>query len=388
MYIAIKRQILMVLLGTFLLLSHVVIPNVSADDPPADLEVIRQVAAKYFLDQPRQYHMNAANLYDLLYDDDSKNDPLVVSVQTRAEYVLGHIPGAINIPWDEITDIAQVKNHISKDRLSVIYCNHAIHAPQISVILNLLGYNTLDLAYGFEGWTKNRLAVPDHFDPSGVCDHEIEKEVHFAKPTFHYPQLNVTGTTSEEIITAAANAYLASNRDSCLIIYPDDLEQLLTDEDPSNDPFILSLRWTEDYIKGHIPKAINIPPWTLFQPENLSRLPADRPIALYGYLGFTGSQVAAVLNMMGYHVQSLPHGITAWTLDPKIAHYYIRDPQTWHDYPIEGAAVDQTIGSIASIEEKSSPPPAHLPETGMVLWSSLLGLGFILVAMGLIMHMQ
>jgi len=386
MKVLVTRQFLTALLGVFLLLSRVVTPSVSADNPPDEFEVIRQAAVNYFSSQPRQYHISADNLYDLLYDGNSRNDPIVISVQTRAEYALGHIPGAINIPWDEITDIAQVQDHISKDQLAVIYCNHAIHSPQISVILNLLGYNTFDLAYGFEGWTQNRIAIPDHFDPEGVCEHIVEKEVHFAEPTYRGPKLNVTGGTSEEIITAAANAYLASERDTCSTIYPGDLEQLLTDEEPANDPFVLSLQWAEDYIKGHVPHAINIPPWALFQPENLSRLPTDRPIVLYCYLGFTSSQVATILNMMGYDVQVVSHGITAWTLDPKIAHFYIHDSRTWRDYPIEGVAVDQATVSIASIEDASLFPPAQLPETGGVLWPAITGLGLTLVAVGWIIR--
>lgn len=382
----IMRQLLPALLVVFLLFSRVVTPSVFADNPPDDFEVIRQAAVNYFPSQLRQYHISADNLHNLLYDGNSRNDPLVISVQTRVEYALGHIPGSINIPWDEIADIAQVQDYLPKDQLAVIYCNHAIHSPQISVILNLLGYNTLDLVYGFEGWTQNRLAVPDHFDPSGVCEHIVEKEVHFAEPTFHYPQLNVTGTTSEEIITAAANAYLASDRDSCSMICPGDLEQLLTDEEPANDPFILSLRWTEDYIKGHIPHAINIPPWELFKPENLSRLPADRSIVVYCYLGFTSSQAATILNMMGYDVQVLSHGITAYTLDPKIAHFYIHDPRTWRNYPIEGTAVDKVMVSLAFIEGTALSPPAHLPETGGVLWPVFVGLGFTLAVVGWIIR--
>jgi rhodanese-related sulfurtransferase len=384
----IKKQILIALLGIFLLLSRRVTPDAFASDPSDDLEVIRQAAANYFPYQPRQYHISADNLYNLLYDSNSTNDPVVVSVQTSAEYTLGHIPGAINIPWDEITDIAQIQDRISKDRLTVIYCNHAIHSPQISVILNLLGYNTLDLAYGFEGWTQNRTAIPNHFNPEGVCEHIIEKEVHFAEPTYHYPKLIVTGSTLEEVITAAANAYLASERDTCSTIYPKDLEQLLTDEELANDPFVLSLQWTEDYIKGHVPNAINIPPWALFQPENLSRLPADRPIVLYCYLGFTSSQVAAILNMMGYHVQVLSYGITAWTLDPKIAHFYILDSRTWRDYPIEGAVMDQMTVSIAPVEDNLLPLPAHLPETGGVVWPALVGLGFTLATIGWIIRIR
>ena len=76
-----------------------------------------------------------------------------MSAQTRAQYELGHVPDTINIPWDKITDVAQLQAQIPKDKLAVIYCNQGIHSAQISAILNLLGYDILDLAFGLEGWT-------------------------------------------------------------------------------------------------------------------------------------------------------------------------------------------------------------------------------------------
>ena len=141
-----KKQCIFVLLGVLFLLGGVVTPIVRADEPPDALEIIRQAAVNYYPYDHRQYHISADALYDLLHDGDPTNDPVVVSVQTRAEYELGHIAGAINVPWDEITDIAQVQAHIPKNQLTVIYCNHAVHSAQIAVVLNLLGYNTLDLA--------------------------------------------------------------------------------------------------------------------------------------------------------------------------------------------------------------------------------------------------
>jgi rhodanese-related sulfurtransferase len=346
-----NKPVAIALLGIlFLLVFHLSSQLVLADDPPDDLEVIRQAAANYFPYEQRQYRISADDLYALLHDGDPTNDPLVVSMQTQAEYERGHIPEAINFPWDEITNVAQLQTYIPKNRLTVLYCNHCVHSAQISAMLNLLGYNTLDLAYGFESWTQNKVAIPDHFDPACVCEHTLETEVHTAEATYRYPQLDVTGSTSEEIIIAAANTYLASERDTNSTICPCDLEEMLADEDPANDPFVLSLQWPEGYAAGHIPGAVNIPRWELFQPENLSRLPTDRPIVVCCYLGFTSSQVVAILNMMGYDAQVSLHGLSAWTLDSEIAHFRIDDPQNWRDYPIEGTAANAVAKPPPSTE--------------------------------------
>ena len=178
----------------------------------------------------------------------------------------------------------------------------------------------------------------------------METETHTAELTYRYPQLDVAGNTQAEVITAAANAYLVSERYTDVTICPCDLEALLTDEDPGNDPFVLSLQWPEGYATGHIPGAVNIPRWELFQLENLSRLPTDRPIVVCCYLGFTSAQVVAILNMMGYEAQVSLHGMSAWTLDPEIAQFRIDDPQNWRDYSIEGTAANEVIERPASAE--------------------------------------
>jgi hypothetical protein len=143
-----------------------------------------------------------------------------------------HIPGAINIPWEEITDIARVEAYLAKDKPAVIYCNHAVYSAQLSAMLNLLGYNTLDLAYGFESWTQDQSAIPDHFDPTCVCEHTVDTTVTTAEPTYRYPQSDLFGDNQEALIRAAANNYFNSDRHTEATICPCDLEAQLLDDDP------------------------------------------------------------------------------------------------------------------------------------------------------------
>ncbi|HEY85985.1 MAG TPA: hypothetical protein G4N96_12835 [Chloroflexi bacterium] len=352
-----KTLPILVLLG-LLLVSSIISPTALAEDPSPDLEVIRQAAENYFPPEGGTYRISADDLYSVLHNGDPEDNPLLVSVQTRVEYALGHIPGSINIPWDEITDVAQLEAVIPKSYPTVIYCNKGVHSAQISAILNLLGYDTLDLAFGMEGWTQNPILLPDHFAPTcGDCgceDYPLDTGVHTSEPSYHYPALDVGGETPEDTIRAAANAYLSSTRDNEATICPCDLHEVLADDDPNNDPFVLSLQWPEDYAKGHVPHAVNLPRWDLFKMENLSRLPAERPIVICCYLGYTSSQASAILNMMGYDTQVALHGLCGWTMDTELVHFDIGDPRNWRDFPIEGAAV----GSITT-----TPPvmPAQLP---------------------------
>ena len=48
--------------------------------------------------------ISADALYENLNDGDTSNDPFIVSVRSAEHYALGHIPGAINIPWKQIAE--------------------------------------------------------------------------------------------------------------------------------------------------------------------------------------------------------------------------------------------------------------------------------------------
>jgi len=94
---------------------------------------------------------------------------------------------------------------------------------------------------------------------------------------------------------------------------PDDLykikeEQLKTLVDSnSQDIYILDIRSAEDYAKGHIKGAHNIP----FKEvgKDLANLPKDKIIIVYCYTGQTGGQTTAVLNMAGFNARSLNGGM-------------------------------------------------------------------------------
>jgi phage shock protein E len=55
------------------------------------------------------------------------NPPIVLDVRTPAEYASGHVPGAINIPFDEIgTRVHEIPDEARKEL--VVYCGHGPRA--------------------------------------------------------------------------------------------------------------------------------------------------------------------------------------------------------------------------------------------------------------------
>jgi rhodanese-related sulfurtransferase len=80
-----------------------------------------------------------------------KTGAQVIDVRTAGEYQLGHIPGAINVPVDELQSTAA-----SWDRNATyaVYCASGQRSAQASDIMKSMGFKSVaDLSGGIETWT-------------------------------------------------------------------------------------------------------------------------------------------------------------------------------------------------------------------------------------------
>jgi phage shock protein E len=74
--------------------------------------------------------------------------PLVLDVRNREEYARGHIPGAINIPHDELpTRLAELP--IAKSEEVVVYCYGGLRSQQAEETLRGSGYSNVRLLAGY-----------------------------------------------------------------------------------------------------------------------------------------------------------------------------------------------------------------------------------------------
>ena len=71
--------------------------------------------------------------------------------------------------------------------------------------------------------------------------------------------------------------------------------------------FIVDIRKSTDYAKGHIPGAINIFFGDLH--NNIEKLPKDKEVLLVCYVGHTASQIMALLRILGYLAKALKFGM-------------------------------------------------------------------------------
>ncbi len=78
---------------------------------------------------------------------------LIIDLRTEDNYLKGHIPGAINIPINEITDKVEFLNEY-KDKHVILYCGIGSQSKSACKVLALNGFDKLyNLANGMKTYT-------------------------------------------------------------------------------------------------------------------------------------------------------------------------------------------------------------------------------------------
>lgn len=81
---------------------------------------------------------------------ESGTAPVAIDVRTPEEYAAGHIPGALNIPFDQV---AERISEVDAPRGVALYCMLGPRARKGEAALLAAGYDSvLHLEGGFAGW--------------------------------------------------------------------------------------------------------------------------------------------------------------------------------------------------------------------------------------------
>ena len=123
----------------------------SSEDP---MTVTAAAIDRWITDTGWTPAISARAVYDNLYDGDTSNDPVIISVRSPEDYAAGHLPGAVNIPWLEIGDLDKLAM-LDPDAEIVVYCYTGHKAGVATAILNTLGYRARNMKFGMMGWNTS-----------------------------------------------------------------------------------------------------------------------------------------------------------------------------------------------------------------------------------------
>ena len=71
----------------------------------------------------------------------------IIDIRNKNDYLLGHIPNAISIPYNDI--FLNPSKYLNKNDLYYIYCRTGVTSKKLVNYLNKLGYNTVNIDGGY-----------------------------------------------------------------------------------------------------------------------------------------------------------------------------------------------------------------------------------------------
>ena len=74
----------------------------------------------------------------------------LIDIRSVAKYNDNHIPNAININPEIL--VANPSKYINKNEKYYLYCQKGITSRKIAQILNVKGYNVVNIQGGYESW--------------------------------------------------------------------------------------------------------------------------------------------------------------------------------------------------------------------------------------------
>ncbi len=139
-------------------------------------EIVRAAADSYCSGSASAV-IKAQDVFDNLNDGDDTNDFVILSVRSADAYALGHIPGAINIPWRTVAQEENLKK-LPTGKTIVVYCYTGHTAGVATTALRMLGYDAVNMKWGMVSWTTDttiRAASP--FNEGASADYAFETTV-------------------------------------------------------------------------------------------------------------------------------------------------------------------------------------------------------------------
>lgn len=274
--------------------------------------------------------MTAENVYEEVVKGGEQGH-FIVSLQSRADFAKGHVPGAVNIPFDQITEQKSL-DLLPRDKKIVLTCDDGHRSMVASLYFNQLGYSATVMPMGLTHWNRANSAAPYTASPK----YPVSAEKREAVSGQRVAEVAARAAQGNELITERTRAVLNSGRN--LFMDRSELNREVS-KDGGQGVFVVSIQRPEDYAAGHVPGAVNIPFNQIASKESLGKLPKDRKIVVVCYIGHMAASATLMLNQLGYEAYDLRFGTLGWNDETeglgKMKAFMLGMTEN-RNYPVEG----------------------------------------------------
>jgi rhodanese-related sulfurtransferase len=247
------------------------------------VDTVTVAAEGYFANYPGSRIIAADQVFAAL---DANEDFLILDIRRADDYAAGHLKGAVNAPWGP--DIAKALEWLPDDKPVYVNCYTGQTAGQTISVLNAAGIQAQSIKYG---WNLG-ISKTEGVEAYTTTDAAMSPDA--------------SGVKYDPQVKAAVEAFFnAIPEGGSNIIAADKLKEML---DADEQMTIVSFRTADDYAKGHIESAINIPFGADMQ-KSFSQLPKDEKFYVYCYSGQTAGQAVGILRLLGYDAISVKSGM-------------------------------------------------------------------------------
>lgn len=80
------------------------------------------------------------------------NNPIIIDIRSNYSYNLGHISGAISVPYYNLLN--NYSHYLSKYNKYYLYCDTGDQSLEIVLRLNKFGYDTISIIGGYQEYLK------------------------------------------------------------------------------------------------------------------------------------------------------------------------------------------------------------------------------------------
>lgn len=238
--------------------------------------------------------------------DMQQDDYQIISVREKDEFSKGHIPNAINIPFEDIlldTNIDKLDSMMTH----IIYSDTAHTSVTASVLFNLLDYKAYNLRFNTKDWNLSHSSGKTLDNKSSYITYTGKDTV---SDTYKLPISNRTNMALNKLIVSRYVSNI-SNKNS--IISSDKVKNIIDNWDQNKDRYqIVSVLSKSDFEVAHIPHSINIPIFNLMKPDQLKRIDPNKITLLYCKSGNFAQVSSTLLNLLGYNAVNIRYGMMDW----------------------------------------------------------------------------